>query len=139
MSVIKEFKEFAMKGNLIDMAIAFVIGGAFGKVVTGFINDLVMPVIGKLTAGVDFKSLSYILSEAQYDTTGKMIKAEALIKYGDFITTLIDFTLVAFVMFLLIKTMNSLKRKNEEALITPPIQSKEEVLLTEIRDLLKKP
>ena len=93
MSVIKEFKEFAIKGNLIEMAVAF------GKIVTGFIDGMVMPIVGKNTAGVDFKSLKYVLSKAQVDTNGKEIAAEAAIKYGEFITILIDFTLVVFLCF----------------------------------------
>jgi large conductance mechanosensitive channel len=139
MSVIKEFKDFAMKGNLIDMAVAFVMGGAFGKVVSGFIDGLIMPVVGKITAGVDFKSLKYIMSEAQVDATGKIISAEASIKYGEFITIFIDFVLVAFAMFLVIKAMNKAKKKLEdEAVKAPPAISEEQKLLTEIRDLLKK-
>ena len=139
MSFVKEFKEFAMKGNLVDMAIAFVMGGAFGKVVSGFIDGLVMPIVGKITAGVDFQSLKFILSEAQFDAAGKQTVAEASIKYGQFITIFIDFLLVAFFMFLLIKAMNKMKKKQEAANVaTPPAPTKEEVLLTEIRDLLKK-
>ncbi|MDX9696305.1 MAG: large-conductance mechanosensitive channel protein MscL [Bacteroidales bacterium] len=139
MSFVKEFKEFAMKGNLVDMAIAFVMGGAFGKVVSGFIDGLVMPIVGKITAGVDFQSLKFILSEAQFDAAGKQTVAEASIKYGQFITIFIDFLLVAFFMFLLIKAMNKMKKKQEAAVVaTPPAPTKEEVLLTEIRDLLKK-
>ena len=103
MSMIKEFKEFAMKGNLIDMAVAFVMGAAFSKVVSGFIDGMVMPVVGKLVAGVDFASLKYILSEAQLDASGKVIAAEASIKYGEFITIMIDFMLVAAVVFMVMK------------------------------------
>ncbi len=138
MSFAKEFKEFALKGNLIDMAVAFVMGAAFGKVVSGFIDGLFMPIVGKITAGVDFQSLKFILSEAQYNDAGKLITAEASIKYGQFITIFIDFLLVAFCMFLLIKAMNKMKAKEENKVVAPPAPSKEEVLLTEIRDLLKK-
>ncbi|MGE0088379.1 MAG: large-conductance mechanosensitive channel protein MscL [Bacteroidales bacterium] len=137
MSFVKEFKDFAMKGNLVDMAIAFVMGAAFGKVVSGFIDGLVMPVVGKITAGVDFQALKFVMSEAQYDAAGKLISPEAAIKYGSFITIFIDFLLVAFFMFLLIKAMNKMKKK-EAAIAAPPAPTKEEVLLTEIRDLLKK-
>ena len=133
MGFIKEFKEFAMKGNLIDMGVAFVMGAAFGKVVTGFIDGLIMPLVGKITAGVDFKSLKYILSDAQYNNAGKIISAEASIKYGEFISIIIDFTLVAFVMFLLVKAVNKAKKKNIQA----PEPTAEQKLLTEIRDLLK--
>ncbi|MGB3948301.1 MAG: large-conductance mechanosensitive channel protein MscL [Bacteroidia bacterium] len=141
MGVIKEFRDFAMKGNLIDMAVAFVMGGAFGKIVTGFIDGMVMPVVGKITAGVDFKSLKYVLSEAQTDATGKIIATEVSIKYGEFITLFIDFVLVAFAMFLVVKAMNKAKKKLEaEASAQPPAPpaiSEEQKLLTEIRDLLR--
>ncbi len=138
MSFIKEFKEFAIKGNLVDMAVAFVMGGAFGKVVSGFIDGMVMPVVGKLVSGVDFKSLKYILSPAQFDAAGKEIAAEASIKYGEFITVAIDFALVALVMFMLIKMINRMKRQEAAAPAAAPAPSAQEQLLTEIRDLLKK-
>ena len=138
MSMIKEFKEFAMKGNLVDMAIAFVMGAAFAKVVSGFIDGMVMPVVGKLVAGVDFASLKYILSEAQVDASGKVIAAEASIKYGEFITIMIDFILVAVVMFMVIKAINKMKKKQAEIPATPPEPTEDQVLLREIRDLLKK-
>lgn len=134
----KEFKEFAMKGNLVDMAVAFVMGAAFGKVVSGFIDGMVMPVIGKITAGVDFKSLKYILSEAEVDATGKIVSTEASIKYGEFITIVIDFILVAFCMFMLIKAINKMKKKQEAVPVAPPEFSTDQKLLVEIRDLLKK-
>jgi large conductance mechanosensitive channel len=134
----KEFKEFAMKGNLVDTALAFVMGAAFGKVVSGFIDGIVMPLIGKLVAGVDFASLKYILSEAQMDASGKVIAAEASIKYGEFITIIINFILVAFVMFIIIKAMNKMKKKQEAAPMTPAPPTEDQTLLREIRDLLKK-
>jgi large conductance mechanosensitive channel len=138
MSIIKEFKEFAMKGNLIDMAVAIVMGVAFGKVVSGFIDGMIMPVVGKITAGVDFKSLKYILSEAETDAAGKIISAEASIKYGEFITIVIDFFLVAFCMFMLIKAINKMKKKQAAVPVTPPDLTPDQKLLIEIRDLLKK-
>ena len=138
MSVIKEFKEFALKGNLIDMAVAFVMGAAFGKLVSSFIDGMIMPLVGKITAGVDFKSLKYVLSEVQTDATGKIVVAETSIKYGEFITLFIDFLLVAFVMFLVVKAANKAKKTQAAAPKETPAPSKEEVLLTEIRDLLKK-
>ena len=138
MSMLKEFKEFAMKGNLVDLAVAFVMGAAFGKVVSGFIDGMVMPVVGKITAGVDFKSLKYVLSEAQIDATGKVVAAEASVKYGEFITILIDFILVAFFMFMFIKAINKTKKKQAEAIVTRPELTADQKLLTEIRDLLKK-
>ena len=127
-----------MKGNLIDMAIAFIMGAAFGKVVSRFIDGMVMPIVGKITAGVDFNSLKYTLSEAQIDPSGKIISAEASIKYGEFITILIDFILVAFFMFMLIKAINKMKKNQEGAPIIPPPPTEDQKLLAEIRDLLKK-
>jgi large conductance mechanosensitive channel len=138
MGVIKEFKEFAMKGNLIEMAVAFVMGGAFGKLVSSFIDGMIMPVVGKITAGVDFKSLKYVLSEAQTDSSGKIIAAEASIKYGEFITVFIDFVLVAFVMFMVVKAVNKAKKKQEALPPQAIVATEEQKLLTEIRDLLKK-
>ncbi|MCL2131982.1 MAG: large-conductance mechanosensitive channel protein MscL [Lentimicrobiaceae bacterium] len=136
MSFFKEFKEFAMKGNLIDMAVAFVMGAAFGTLVNKFIEGMVMPLVGKLTAGVDFNSLKFVLSEAKIDEKGKIIAAEAVIKYGEFITAFINFLIIAFCMFLVVKTMNKMKRKNETA--PPPELTEDQKLLGEIRDLLKK-
>lgn len=133
----KAFKEFAIKGNLVDIAVAFVMGAAFGKVVTGFIEGIVMPIIGKLTAGVDFRSLKYILSEVKVDAAGKEIAAEAAITYGAFITILIDFFLISLVMFFMVKAINRWKstpQPKEEKKTT----SEEQKLLMEIRDLLKK-
>lgn len=138
MGAFKEFKDFAMKGNLIDMAVAFVMGGAFGKLVSSFIDGMVMPIVGKITAGVDFKSLKYVLSEAQTDASGKIVSAEASIKYGEFITICIDFILVAFVMFLIVKAINKAKRKQAAEPQPAPAPTEEQKLLTEIRDLLKK-
>jgi len=138
MGMFKEFKTFALKGNLVDMAVAFVMGAAFGKLVSAFIDGMVMPVVGKITAGVDFKSLKYVMTSAKYDGLGNVISAEAAIKYGEFITVAIDFTIVALVMFFVIRAMNKLKKKENEVPAAPPAPSKEEVLLTEIRDLLKK-
>ena len=138
MGVFKEFKEFAMKGNLVDMAVAFVIGAAFGKIVSAFINGLVMPVIGVLTTGIDFKDMKIVLAEAQLDAAGKVIKPEAALMYGDFITVFIDFLIVAFVMFLVVKAMNKAKKKQEQEPTAPPAPTKDQELLSEIRDLLKK-
>lgn len=133
--MLKEFKEFALKGNLVDMAIAFVMGGAFGKVSSAFVDGMVAPIIGLLTGGVDFNSMKYVMKAAQIDAEGKEVAAEVAIKYGAFITTVIDFLVVAFVMFLVIKGINKMKRKQEEAPAAPPADI---TLLTEIRDLLKK-
>jgi large conductance mechanosensitive channel len=138
MGMIKEFKTFAMKGNLVDMAVAFIMGAAFGKLVSAFIDGMVMPVVGKVTAGVDFQSLKYVMTQAVLDDAGNVITPEAAIRYGEFITVMIDFIIVAFVMFMVVKSMNKMKRKEVEAPAAPPEPTKEEVLLTEIRDLLKK-
>lgn len=136
--MIKEFKEFALKGNLIDMAVAFVMGAAFGKVVSSFINGIVMPVVGRLTNQSDFKSLKYVISEAVLDANGKVVTPENAITYGDFISVLIDFILVAFFMFLLVKAINKMKRKKTEEAAAAPEPTSQEKLLSEIRDLLKK-
>ncbi len=128
MGMFTEFKKFAMRGNLVDMAVAFVIGAAFGKVVTSFISGVVMPPIGKLMGKVDFKDMKYEIQPASGDMPA------VAISYGEFITATIDFIIVAFVMFLVVKAMNSVVKKDAE---TPAGPSNEEVLLTEIRDLLK--
>ena len=144
MSFIKEFKEFAVKGNLIDFAIGVVVGGAFGKVTTAFVDGMVMPIVGKLIGGQNFSDLKYKIQDGSkevIDSTGNVVSTtvpEVYIEYGQFITTVIDFTVVAFVMFMVIKAMNKLKKNEEAAPSAPPAQTKEEVLLGEIRDLLKK-
>jgi large conductance mechanosensitive channel len=138
MGMLKEFKDFAMKGNLVDMAVAFVMGAAFGKIVSAFINGMVMPIVGVLTAGIDFKDLKLVISEAEIDAAGKVIKPEAALMYGDFITVFIDFVIVAFVMFMVVKAMNKAKKKQEEAAAATPPPTKDQELLSEIRDLLKK-
>jgi large conductance mechanosensitive channel len=135
MGMIKEFKEFAVKGNVVDMAVGIIIGGAFGKIITSLVNDLIMPPIGLLLGGVNFSQLAITLKEA---IDGK---AAVMLNYGNFIQVVIDFILVAFAVFLLIKGMNAMKRKQEAAPAAPPAPpapKKEELLLTEIRDLLKK-
>jgi large conductance mechanosensitive channel len=144
MSFIKEFKEFAVKGNLIDFAIGVVVGGAFGKVTTAFVDGMVMPVVGKLIGGQNFSDLKYKIQDGSkevLDSAGNIVSTsvpEVYIKYGEFITTVIDFTVVAFVMFLVIKAMNKLKKNENEAPAAPLAPTKEEILLGEIRDLLKK-
>lgn len=139
MSMLKEFKTFAMRGNVMDMAIGIIIGGAFGKIITSFVNDVLMPPIGMLIGGVDFSDLSFKLSDAVLGEGGEVVKAAVTLNYGSFINTVIDFVIIAFAIFMVIKGMNSLKKK-EEAKPTPPPPgpSNEEKLLTEIRDLLKK-
>jgi large conductance mechanosensitive channel len=141
MGFIKEFKEFAMRGNLVDTAVAFVMGVAFGKIVSAFVEGMVMPLVAMLTGGVDFSAKKIILKSAAPETTGSdgvLIPAvtEVSIKYGVFITNLIDFMIVAFAVFLVIKAINSMKKA--EVPPPPPGPTQEEILLTEIRDLLKK-
>lgn len=131
MSMMSEFREFAMRGNVVDMAVGIVIGAASGKIVSSFVNDVLMPPIGMLIGGVDFSDLSATLKQATEE-------AEAVtLNYGLFIQTLIDFVIIAFAIFMVIKAMNSLKKKKEEEPAAPPKPSAEESLLTEIRDLLK--
>jgi large conductance mechanosensitive channel len=134
MAFIKEFKEFAMRGNVVDMAVGVVIGGAFGKITTSLVNDVIMPPIGMMLGKIDFRDLRVDLVEATEGTAGVSIN------YGLFINTIIDFTLVAFALFLVIKAMNTMKRKEAAAPAAPaapPPPSNEEKLLGEIRDLLK--
>ena len=131
MSMLKEFKEFAVKGNVVDMAVGIIIGAAFGKIVSSVVSDVIMPPIGLAIGGVDFSKLAVTLKQASGDA------AAVVISYGKFIQTVIDFTIVAFAIFMLIKAINTLKRKQEEAAQPPPAPSKEEMLLSEIRDILK--
>ena len=138
MGMVKEFKEFAMRGNVMDMAIGIIIGGAFGKIVSSFVADVIMPPLGILIGGVDFTALKLTLKDAVVDATGSVTAEAVSINYGNFIQTTVDFIIIAFAIFMVIKGMNSLKKKEEEAPAAPPAPSKEEVLLTEIRDLLKK-
>ena len=136
----KEFKEFALKGNLIDMAVAFVMGAAFSKLSGAFIEDLIMPIVGKLSGGLDFSNKFIALSDKVTATSLADARKEgAVLAYGDFITVGINFVIVAFVMFLVVKAINKAKKlaEKEEAAAPPPGPSAEEQLLTEIRDLLK--
>ncbi|TAL82545.1 MAG: large-conductance mechanosensitive channel protein MscL [Rhodanobacter sp.] len=133
MSMLKEFKAFAMRGNVVDLAVGVVIGAAFGKIVTALVNHVIMPPIGLLTGGVDFSQLKWVLKPA--DTSNPAHKvAEVAIQYGVFINTLIQFVIIAFAIFLVVKAINRMKRKEEAAPAAPPADV---VLLTEIRDLLK--
>lgn len=134
MSIIREFKEFAVKGNVVDMAVGIIIGAAFSKIVTSAVGDLIMPPIGMLIGGVDFKDLAIVLKEATPDMEA------VTISYGKFLQTLLDFVIIAFVIFMVIKGLNRLKRKQEAvppAPVIEPLPTKEQLLLTEIRDLLK--
>lgn len=131
MSLLSEFKEFAMRGNVVDMAVGIIIGAAFGKIVNSFVADVIMPPIGVLAGGVDFTSLSVILKAAEGD------KPAVVLGYGKFIQSVVDFLIVASAVFVGIKAMNSMKREEVAAPPAPPEPTKEEVLLAEIRDILK--
>ncbi len=131
MSMMKEFKAFAMRGNVIDIAVGIVIGGAFGKIVSSFVADVVMPPLGMLLGKVDFAALAFTLKDASGDV------AAVTLNYGKFIQTALDFGIIAFAIFMVVKGMNSLKKKEEATPAAPPAPSKEETLLAEIRDLLK--
>jgi large conductance mechanosensitive channel len=133
--MLKEFKEFAIKGNLVDIAVAFVMGAAFNKVVTSFTGGIVSPLVG-LIFNSDFKDLKYVITEGVANDAGE-ITGEVAILYGDFLTNTIDFIIVAFVMFMVIKGINKMKKKEEEA-PAPPAGPSDNDLLAEIRDLLKK-
>ena len=133
MSMLQEFKAFAMRGNVMDMAVGIVIGGAFGKIVSSLVSDVIMPPIGMLTGGIDFSAMKWVLRPAD-DSDPKHKIAEVAINYGSFINTIITFVIVAFAIFMLIKAMNRLQKKKDEA---PAAPSADVVLLTEIRDLLK--
>ena len=138
MGMVKEFKEFAVKGNVVDMAVGIIIGGAFGTIVKSLVSDVIMPPIGKLMGGVDFSNLFVVLGEGSFESLDNAKEAgAATINYGVFINNVISFLIVAFAVFLLVKSINSLKRKEEEKPAAPPKPSAEETLLTEIRDLLK--
>ena len=128
---LEEFKAFAMRGNVLDMAVGVVIGGAFGKITTSLVNDIIMPLISMLTGGIDFSSWKWVLKAAQGDA------AEVAVNFGSFIAVVLDFIIIAFAIFCMLKAINKLHRKKEEAPAAPPEPSAEEKLLAEIRDLLK--
>ena len=137
---IAEFKEFAMKGNVVDMAIGVVIGGAFGKITTSLVNDVIMPLISRITGGVDFSAWKWVLKAAEVDKTGAETAAEIAVNYGSFIAVVLDFLIIALVLFMVVKAINKLrtigKKPEEPAEEEEPAPTSEE-LLTEIRDLLK--
>lgn len=130
--MLKEFKEFALKGNVIDLAVGIIIGGAFGKIVTSLVSDLIMPIFGFLTAGINFTDMKYVLSEA-----GEIADEEVAILYGSFIQNVVDFLIIAFSIFIAIKLINKARRKEEVKEEVAPAAPSETALLTEIRDLLK--
>ncbi|MCQ4305068.1 large conductance mechanosensitive channel protein MscL [Stutzerimonas frequens] len=131
MSLINEFKAFAVRGNVVDMAVGIVIGAAFGKIVSSFVDGVIMPPLGLLIGGMDFSDLAIVLKDAVGEAPA------VVLRYGAFIQTVVDFVIIAFAIFMAIKAINHLKRKEAEAPSAPPAPSKEELLLTEIRDLLK--
>jgi large conductance mechanosensitive channel len=134
MSMLKEFKEFAMRGNVVDLAVGVVIGGAFGKIVSSLVDQIIMPPIGMLTGGIDFSAMKWVLKPGD-DSDPKHKIAEVAIQYGSFINVLIQFVIITFAVFLVVKAINKISRKQEAAPTPPPAT---EVLLTEIRDLLRK-
>ena len=141
MSIFKEFKEFAMRGNVIDMAVGVIIGAAFGKIVSSLVDDIIMPLIGVATGGMNFTDYKWVIQQAVIDgTTQEVLTPEVTMNWGTWVQTIVDFLIVAFCIFIAIKAMNQLKRKEAEAPAEPapaPEPTKEEQLLTEIRDLLK--
>ena len=137
---LSEFKTFAMRGNVIDLAVGVVIGGAFGKITTSLVNDIIMPIISLLTGGIDFSDWKIVLTKAVLDAEGAVVTPEVAITFGNTIAVILDFIIIAFAIFCMIKAINKLHRKKEEepaAPPAPPEPSTEEKLLTEIRDLLK--
>ena len=138
MGLVKEFKDFAMRGNVMDMAVGVIIGGAFGKIVSSLVDDIIMPLVGKATGGIDFTNLFINLGSEHYDTLAAAKEAGAAVfAYGNFIQNIVDFLIIAFYIFLMIKGINKVAKKKEEAPAAPPAPTKDQELLTEIRDLLK--
>jgi len=131
MSILKEFKEFAVKGNAVDMAVGIIIGAAFGKIISSLVADVIMPPIGVLVGGVDFTKLGITIKEAVGDVPA------VTLNYGNFIQSVVDFSIIAFAIFMIVKLINKLKKQEEATPAPPPEPTKEELLLTEIRDLLK--
>ena len=137
MSIIKEFKEFAIKGNMLDLAIGVVIGAAFGKIISSLVSDIIMPPVGAILGGVNFTSFKIPLKQAVIDSTGKILQEPVALTYGNFLQTTVDFIIIAASVFLFVKLFNRLRKEEEKK---PPEEaqiSNEEKLLTEIRDLLK--
>ncbi|HSV43973.1 MAG TPA: large-conductance mechanosensitive channel protein MscL [Candidatus Bathyarchaeia archaeon] len=138
MKMVQEFKDFAMKGNAVDMAVGIIIGGAFGKIVSSVVSDIIMPPIGLLMGGVNFTDLKITMKAAQVDAVTGAVKEAVTLNYGQFLQTTVDFLIVAFAIFMMVKMMNALKKKEAKSpTVAPPAPSKEELLLTDIRDLLK--
>jgi large conductance mechanosensitive channel len=137
MGMLKEFKEFAVKGNMVDLAVGIIIGGAFGKVVSSIVSDILMPPLGYLIGGINFTDIKIHLKAPALDMAGKAVQ-EVTINIGNFIQSMVDFTIIAFAVFLVVKVINTMHRKAEEAPAPPPPPTRQEELLSEIRDLLKK-
>jgi large conductance mechanosensitive channel len=136
--MLKEFREFIAKGNVVDLAVGVIIGAAFGKIVTSLVDDVIMPPIGKLLGGVDFTNLFISLSGSGYKTLAEAKAAgAATLNYGLFLNAVVQFLIIAFVIFLLVRSINKLRKKEEEAPVAEPVPSNEETLLAEIRDILK--
>ncbi len=135
--MLKEFKAFILRGNVLELAVAVIIAGAFGAIVTSFTKDVLMPPIGMLLGGVDFSQLAVVLQPAEMGADGEVVKEAVLLRYGVFIQKIIDFIIIAFAIFMLIKAYEKTQKKEEEAPAAPPEPSAEEKLLAEIRDLLK--
>lgn len=135
--MLKEFRDFIMTGNVIDLAVAVLLAGAVGLVVNGFVNDIMMPFVGYFTGGVDFSAFKYVLSEAVVGEDGKVVTPESAIRYGAWINSIINLIIVGFVLFVIVKSYNKVRKKKEEPAPAPKGPTQEE-LLTEIRDLLKK-
>lgn len=137
--IFQEFKDFAVKGNIMDLAVAVIIGGAFGKIVSSLVNDIVMPLFGFIMGGVKFTNLKWVMKDAIIGSDGSVIKEAVSLNYGNFIQSTVDFLVIAWSIFIIIKVLNKVRRKQEkEETIKENKVSKEEVLLTEIRDILKK-
>jgi len=136
-TLLKDFKDFAMRGNVVDMAVGVIVGGAFGKIVSSLVNDVIMPVVGVITGGVDFKELKTVLKDPVVDAAGQVTQEAVTLNYGMFIQCIVDFLIVAFCIFMAIRLMQKFRKKQEDAAAEPPAPSKEEALLSEIRDLLK--
>jgi len=142
MKLLKEFKEFAVKGNMVDLAVGIIIGAAFGKIIASLVSDVLMPPIGLLLGGLNFADMQWIMKDAVIDPlTGQVTTSAVALKYGNFIQTLVDFIIIAFSVFMIIKAIMNAKKKEVEAPVAPPAPpapTKDQELLTEIRDLLKK-
>ena len=140
MKLANEFRDFAMRGNVVDMAVGIIIGGAFGKIISSLVNDVIMPPIGLLVGGIDFKDLKVAMTDDVLNAAGEVVTKGATLNYGMFIQTTFDFLIIAFAIFMAIKMMNKLKRREEAKPVPapePPAPTREEELLAEIRDLLK--